>query len=55
MELTEEGNIVNISEKDCNILNNTAINDQCSETINYLINNQKNGLTDSEDFDIPPS
>ena len=55
MELTEEGTIVNISEKNCNISNDTAINDHCSETINYLINKQKNGLINSEEFNILPS
>jgi len=55
MELTEEGTIVNISEEDCNISNNTIMNDHYSETINYLIINQKNGLISLEEFNILPS
>jgi type IV secretory pathway ATPase VirB11/archaellum biosynthesis ATPase len=52
MELTEDGNIVNISEKQCNVLNDTVINDNYSETINYLISKQKNGIIYSDDFNI---
>jgi type IV secretory pathway ATPase VirB11/archaellum biosynthesis ATPase len=52
MELTEEGNIINISESNFCISNNVAINKKCSETINYVLNNQKDGSIDSEEFNI---
>jgi len=52
MELTEDGNIVNISEKQCNVSNDTVINDNYSETINYLISKQKNGIIYSDEFNI---
>ncbi|MHA1112724.1 MAG: ATPase, T2SS/T4P/T4SS family, partial [Promethearchaeota archaeon] len=52
MELTEEGTIVNISEEDCNISNNTVINEYGSKTRNYLISKHKEGLINSEEFNI---
>ena len=50
MELTEDGNIVNISEKQYSVSNNTTIDDHFSETINYLINKQKAGIIYSDGF-----
>ncbi|MHA1947087.1 MAG: ATPase, T2SS/T4P/T4SS family [Candidatus Hodarchaeales archaeon] len=52
MELTEEGNILNVSENHFNTLNDTANNDQCSKTINYLRNSQKNSFINPEEFNI---
>jgi type IV secretory pathway ATPase VirB11/archaellum biosynthesis ATPase len=52
MELTEEGNILNVSENHFNTSNDTVNNDQCSKTINYLRNSQKNSLINPEEFNI---
>ena len=52
MELTEEGNILNISENHFNTSNDAVNNDQCSKTINYLRNSQKNSFINPEEFNI---
>ncbi len=55
MELTEDGNIINISENKYNVTNDTTINEHRSETINYLISKQKNGIINSDEYNIIPS
>ena len=52
MELTEEGNIVNIPEIKWNESFDTAISDQNSVTINYIVSKQKFDLINSEEINV---